>query len=876
MAETEIYVPDERLVWAPATLERETVVDGSTHITVAVRRPRDDEPLAGCAAVAATIALDAGDASSLPLQDARKPRAVEDLVGLDRLHEASVLATLRERYFDRTPYCRTGAGICVAVNPYVWIPELYGPAALNRWRRGSVLVSGESGAGKTETVKIMLRHLAGSAAAVADRVLSSQPLLESFGNAKTVRNDNSSRFGKFTRLQFATAGAAPSSAPRAGDLLEKSRRRPGAGRAGLPLRLRRRRGARADVGAFAYVKRGDLATTSIGASPTRIDTEGGARDARRAGSDAAAVEDAVLAVLPPLAACSALLVRVVRTRDEAVRVPRSAAEATEARDALAKELYVAVFDWLVRAMNAATRAASPDGLRVVGLLDIFGFECFAVNRFEQLCINYCNEKLQQKFTLDLFKAVQEEYDDERVPWDPVAFPDNEKVLALLEGRMGVVDVLNEECLRPRGSEEAFVTKLDALHGDGAKFAKHRYEPRVFTVAHYAGPVTYAADGWLDRNKDALHDDLAVLAAGSSRPSSRACSRRGGGARRRPAKTVLAKFKGNLASLLDEVERTEVRYVRCVKPNGAKAPRRWDAALVACQLRASRARARASRGAGPRAASPRRGASSARRRPRPARGAVARRAVSRRRGRDPVRGAAPRRGRRRRGPRRRGRGAGPARVSARGAPRGSTPRPPRDAEAAAAELRSAMASPERRAAAPQTGDPRVDGALVDESKRMLDYLRAEVSRLDRSRDGLERENHRLRVANDRVQQAHGAAHESFAALNSHIKRLGRTVVALKRDARDLRQANGVFKDELAMKQAIYVAEVAKGLRLEQLMRTMVDVCDVRGADPDLVAELRAMADARALHDGGVRDAEVAAGGEEAAQPGFWGRLIGRGS
>ena len=172
--------------------------------------------------------------------------------------------------------------------------------------------------------------------------------------------------------------------------------------------------------------------------------------------------------------------------------------------------------------------------------------------------------------------------------------------------------------------------------------------------------------------------------------------------------------------------------------------------------------------------------------------------------------------------------------------------------------------------------RVDGALVDESKRMLDYLRSEVSRLARANDGLERENHRLRVANDRVQQAHGAAHESFAALNSHIKRLGRTVLALKRDARDLRQANGVFKDELAMKQAIYVAEVAKGLRLEQLMRTMVDVCDVRGADPELVAELRAMADARALHDGGVRDAEVAAGGEEAAQPGFWGRLIGRGS
>ncbi|KAH8066933.1 hypothetical protein JL721_7926 [Aureococcus anophagefferens] len=773
MAETEIYVPDERLVWAPATLERETVVDGSTHITVAVRRPRDDEPLAGCAAVAATIALDAGDASSLPLQDARKPRAVEDLVGLDRLHEASVLATLRERYFDRTPYCRTGAGICVAVNPYVWIPELTGrgreplrggsralPAhvyaisgaardGVAAGRDQSVLVSGESGAGKTETVKIMLRHLA--SAAVADRVLSSQPLLESFGNAKTVRNDNSSRFGKFTRLQFATGRW------RRRRLLvrdvppgEVARRRPGAGRAGYHCVYGVAAAARADVGAFAYVKRGDLATTSIEAPP-RIDTK--------------------------------------------------------------------------------TTALATLGL----------------------CINYCNEKLQQKFTLDLFKAVQEEYDDERVPWDPVAFPDNEKVLALLEGRMGVVDVLNEECLRPRGSEEAFVTKLDALHGDGAKFAKHR---------------TRSTTTWRSWPR--------VVA-----PSSRACSAAAGGGRaaRAAAKTVLAKFKGNLASLLDEVERTEVRYVRCVKPNGAKAPRRWDAALVACQLRCGRRRGHGARarGPGPRAAPGRARVAAARRLVRAATAAAAALAAPSRAARFraavAIQCAA----------RRRGAVGAVAALAAEAEERPGSSFSSRrsaarrrglaDAEAAA-ELRSAMASPERRAAAPQTGDPRVDGALVDESKRMLDYLRAEVSRLDRACDGLERENHRLRVANDRVQQAHGAAHESFAALNSHIKRLGRTVVALKHDARELRQANGVFKDELAMKQAIYVAEVAKGLRLEQLMRTMVDVCDVRGADPDLVAELRAMADAL-HHDGGVRDAEVAAGGEERAA-GLLGRLIGRGS
>ncbi|KAH8060257.1 hypothetical protein JL720_13594 [Aureococcus anophagefferens] len=261
MAETEIYVPDERLVWAPATLERETVVDGSTHITVA---------------------------------DAEAPRV--DLVGLDRLHEASVLATLRERYFDRTPYCRTGAGICVAVNPYVWIPELYGPAARNRY-------------GDAESRARLPAHVYAISGAARDGVAAGRdqsvlPLLESFGNAKTVRNDNSSRFGKFTRLQFATAAAGD--APLVGSscetyLLEKSRvvgQAPG--ERGYHCVYGVAAAARADVGAFAYVKRGDLATTSIEGvadADRHRKTTAALATLGVPGSDAAAVEDAVLAVL---------------------------------------------------------------------------------------------------------------------------------------------------------------------------------------------------------------------------------------------------------------------------------------------------------------------------------------------------------------------------------------------------------------------------------------------------------------------------------------------------------------------------------------------------------------------------------------------------
>ena len=268
----------------------------------------------------------------------------------------------------------------------------------------------------------------------------------------------------------------------------------------------------------------------------------------------------------------ALVKRTMKARSEVYEIANTAQQARDARDALAKEIYVRAFDWIVAAINKATSCTVPDlKINVVGLLDIFGFESFAINRFEQLCINYTNEKLQQKFTLDLFKTVQAEYDDEGVPWTHVAFPDNAAVLQLIEGRMGVVDVLNEECVRPRGSDEGFVSKLGALHGKAEEsgpascFVPHRMRKDQFTIKHYAGDVIYTAERWLERNTDALPEDLAKVALASSRPLLATLFQAQTTAVSTKSKlvkdTVCTKFKAQLGKLLEEIERTSVQFVR---------------------------------------------------------------------------------------------------------------------------------------------------------------------------------------------------------------------------------------------------------------------------------------------------------------------------
>lgn len=704
---------------------------------------------------------------------------------------------LKARHAACQPYTRTG-DICLAVNPYQWLHHLYTEAVRCQYAeqlvwnanggggdchgtppklephvyetsslayRGlcvdgedqSILVSGESGAGKTETVKLMLTDIASvqrgaHAGAVDDeeeevgprlngsssdgsrstlavspivqRVLDSNPLLEAFGNAQTVRNDNSSRFGKYIQLQFdvedavaaAYRGRVLPSGVLAGSqcdvyLLEKSRvvhhednertyhvfyqllAAPDAVKTAVWEGL-----ADTDNESFAYVgytdttviegltdaERYDQTIQSlalVGVTGEKLTTllralcivlqlgnlvfvdDGDDDDSRGGAVDvdtgAAARDDshhhnhsngsqidnadgtltalAALVGVPGALLSASLTVRTVRARGEAIAVPLSAAAAKDSCDAFAKEIYAKAFLWLVRSINDATcaehnyeqrqpppqhRGGGGSGgaggeFGVIGLLDIFGFESFETNRFEQLCINYANEKLQQKFTQDVFRSVQAEYEYEGIELGEITYDDNTNVLDLVEGRMGLIAFLNEECVRPGGSDKGFVSKAAAMNKDNACFIREPgHSDCQFGVHHYAGRVMYDASCFVTKNMDTLPSDLldcatqssnAILAheltnesvmnaAGSATPGSRkkisplssSSTAASAGKRNKGSnlvgETVWTKFRNQLTSLMTNLKQTRTRYIRCIKPNTVKRPLIMEHVSTVEQLR----------------------------------------------------------------------------------------------------------------------------------------------------------------------------------------------------------------------------------------------------------------------------------------------------
>lgn len=535
----------------------------------------------------------------------------------------------------------------------------------------SILVSGESGAGKTETVKILMSHLASvqssnndaTTSTIVERVLDSNPLLEAFGNAKTVRNDNSSRFGKFIQLQFETedptlaaySGRSLPAAILAGSkcetyLLEKCRvvsHEPEERTYHIFYQLLAASDEQkklfwsglenTDNESFAYVGESDTNTIEGKTDAQRFQLtlnalaivgvkEEKLRDLMRAicivlqlgnlifEPDPTNEENAIIASVEELASLAelmgleeeivkkALTERTVNARNETFKVPLNVLKAQDSRDALAKEIYSQSFDWLVQTINDATCAENNyDGdlshFGHIGLLDIFGFESFVVNRFEQLCINYANEKLQQKFTLDIFRSVQQEYEFEGIELGEVTYSDNADVLKLIEGRMGLISVLNEECVRPKGNDMAFVTKVYAMNKDSESLFKDRFfQDYEFGVKHYAGTVTYDANNFVTKNMDTLPTDLTDckkqssnmilqsdvtrVVGNQSKPKAAVAKRPGSASQTNlnrkgssiNSDTVWTKFKTQLGELMQNITQTRTRYIRCVKPNTMKQPR----------------------------------------------------------------------------------------------------------------------------------------------------------------------------------------------------------------------------------------------------------------------------------------------------------------
>ncbi|XP_059432809.1 myosin-17-like [Corylus avellana] len=592
------------------------------------------------------------------------PGGVDDMTKLSYLHEPGVLHNLATRYELNEIYTYTG-NILIAVNPFQRLPHLYDThmmeqykgagfgelsphvfavadvayrAMINEGKSNSILVSGESGAGKTETTKMLMRYLAylGGRSGVEGRtveqqVLESNPVLEAFGNAKTVRNNNSSRFGKFVEIQFDKSGRISGAAVRT-YLLERSR----VCQISNPERNYhcfyllcaappedRERYKLENPKSFHYLNQSTcyeldgvddaheyLATRRamdiVGISEEEQDAIfrvvaailhlGNIDFAKGKEIDSSVIKDETsrfhLNVTAELLKCDAksledaLIKRAMVTPEEIITRTLDPVAALGSRDAFAKTIYSRLFDWIVDKINISI-GQDPNSKSLIGVLDIYGFESFKHNSFEQFCINFTNEKLQQHFNQHVFKMEQEEYTKEEINWSYIEFVDNQDVLDLIEKKPGgIIALLDEACMFPKSTHETFAQKLYQTFKNHKRFIKPKLSRTSFTISHYAGEVNYLADLFLDKNKDyvvAEHQDLLTASkcsfvAGLFPPLPEESSKSS------KFSSIGSRFKLQLQSLMETLSSTEPHYIRCVKPNNVLKPAIFESLNVIQQLR----------------------------------------------------------------------------------------------------------------------------------------------------------------------------------------------------------------------------------------------------------------------------------------------------
>ncbi|KAF1527278.1 Myosin heavy chain, skeletal muscle, adult, partial [Eudyptes sclateri] len=492
---------------------------------------------------------------------------IEDMAMMTHLHEPAVLYNLKERYAAWMIYTYSGL-FCVTVNPYKWLP-VYNPEVVLAYRgkkrqevpphifsisdnayqfmlTGEWL--GESGAGKTVNTKRVIQYFATIASSgekkkeekqqsgkmqgtLEDQIISANPLLEAFGNAKTVRNDNSSRFGKFIRIHFGATGKL-ASADIETYLLEKSR---------VTFQLKAERSYHIFYQIMSN-KKPELigrkyAIDILGFTPdekTAIYKLTGAvmhygnlkfkqkQREEQAEPDGTEVADkaAYLMGLNSADLLKALCYPRVKVGNEYVTKGQTVQQVHNSVGALAKAVYERMFLWMVVRINQQLDTKQPRQY-FIGVLDIAGFEIFDFNSLEQLCINFTNEKLQQFFNHHMFVLEQEEYKKEGIEWEFIDFGmDLAACIELIEKPMGIFSILEEECMFPKATDTSFKNKLYDQHlGKSNNFqkpkpAKGKAEAH-FSLVHYAGTVDYNISGWLEKNKDPLNETVIGLYQKSS-------------------------------------------------------------------------------------------------------------------------------------------------------------------------------------------------------------------------------------------------------------------------------------------------------------------------------------------------------------------------
>lgn len=643
-------------------------------------------------------ALQSGnDASLPPLMNPTMLEASDDLTNLSHLNEPAVLQAIRLRYLQKEIYTYSGI-VLIATNPFARVDSLYVPGMVQVYagkqratqaphlfaiaeeafmdmirdnKNQTIVVSGESGAGKTVSAKYIMRYFATrespdnpgarskrgteTMSETEEQILATNPIMEAFGNAKTTRNDNSSRFGKYIEIMFDEKTNIIGAKIRT-YLLERSRL------VFQPLKERnyhifyqlvagtsdaqRQELDILPIEQFEYLNQGNCPTidgvddkSEFEATKKSLHTIGVSETQQNdifkllAGllhlgnvKITASRTDSVLAPTEPSLekACTILGVdapefakwivkKQLITRGEKITSNLSQAQAIVVRDSVAKFIYSSLFDWLVDIINhsLATEEVLNRVTSFIGVLDIYGFEHFAKNSFEQFCINYANEKLQQEFNQHVFKLEQEEYLREQIDWTFIDFSDNQPCIDLIEGKLGILSLLDEESRLPMGSDDQFVTKLHhnfATDKQHSFFKKPRFGKSAFTVCHYAIDVTYESEGFIEKNRDTVPDEhMTVLratanpflkqvldaasavrekdvASASSNAVKPAAGRKIGVAvNRKP--TLGGIFRSSLIELMNTINNTDVHYIRCIKPNEAKEAWQFEGPMVLSQLRA---------------------------------------------------------------------------------------------------------------------------------------------------------------------------------------------------------------------------------------------------------------------------------------------------
>ncbi|XP_023175398.1 myosin heavy chain, muscle isoform X17 [Drosophila hydei] len=618
------------------------------------------------------------------LQQVNPPKyeKAEDMSNLTYLNDASVLHNLRQRYYNKLIYTYSGL-FCVAINPYKRYPVYTNRCAkMYRGKRRnevpphifaisdgayvdmltnhvnqSMLITGESGAGKTENTKKVIAYFATVGAStkkddsqknkgsLEDQVVQTNPVLEAFGNAKTVRNDNSSRFGKFIRIHFGPTGKL-AGADIETYLLEKARviSQQSLERSyhifyqimsGSVPGVKEICGLSDNIYDYHIVSQGKVTVPSIDDAEefnltdqafdilgfTKQEKEdvyritaavmhmGGMKFKQR-GREEQAEQDGEEegGRVSKLFGCDTaelyknLLKPRIKVGNEFVTQGRNVQQVTNSIGALCKGVFDRLFKWLVKKCNE-TLDTKQKRQHFIGVLDIAGFEIFDYNGFEQLCINFTNEKLQQFFNHHMFVLEQEEYKKEGIEWAFIDFGmDLLACIDLIEKPMGILSILEEESMFPKATDQTFSEKLTNTHlGKSAPFQKPKppkpgQQAAHFAIGHYAGVVAYNITGWLEKNKDPLNDTVVdqfkksqnkllieIFAdhpgqSGGGEQAKGGRGKKGGG-----FATVSSAYKEQLNSLMSILRSTQPHFVRCIIPNEMKQPGVVDAHLVMHQL-----------------------------------------------------------------------------------------------------------------------------------------------------------------------------------------------------------------------------------------------------------------------------------------------------